>query len=101
PGGGPGRPAGHRRLPGWGGVSTATAASPVGAAPALAADTLPGTLLHRARTTPDHTALRAKRRGVWKAYTWRDYAERASAVALGLESLGVGPGDRVAIHSEN
>jgi long-chain acyl-CoA synthetase len=71
------------------------------AANPVPADSLPGLLLHRARTTPDNTALRLKRRGVWKHYTWRDYAERAAAVALGLESLGVGPGDRVAVHAEN
>jgi long-chain acyl-CoA synthetase len=67
----------------------------------LPGTTLPALLLHRAGTTPDRVAMRAKRLGIWKAYTWATYAERAGAIGLGLEALGVGPGDRVAIHSEN
>jgi long-chain acyl-CoA synthetase len=63
--------------------------------------TLPAILLHRADATPDKVALRSKRLGVWKPYTWRHYADRAATIAMGLETLGVGPGDRVAVHSEN
>ncbi|HET6662787.1 MAG TPA: AMP-binding protein [Acidimicrobiales bacterium] len=63
--------------------------------------TLPAMLLHRADTSPEKVALRSKRLGVWKPYTWKDYAERAATIAMGLETLGVGPGDRVAVHSEN
>ncbi|MGH9136927.1 MAG: AMP-dependent synthetase/ligase [Acidimicrobiales bacterium] len=64
-------------------------------------DTLPAILLHRAATTPTRVALRKKHLGLWKSYTWGEYAERAAAVGLGLRALGVLPGDRVAVHSEN
>lgn len=64
-------------------------------------DSLPHALLHRARSTPDHVALRKKDLGRWRSYTWREYAERAAAVAAGLRELGIGPGDRVAVHAQN
>ena len=68
---------------------------------ALPGQTLPALLLHRASTTPDRVAMRAKRLGIWKPYSWRTYAERSAAIGLGLEALGVLPGDRVAVHAEN
>jgi long-chain acyl-CoA synthetase len=67
----------------------------------LPGPTLPAILLRRARATPEHVAMRKKRLGVWKQYTWADYAARAAAVGLGLRALGVEPGDRVAVHSLN
>ena len=67
----------------------------------MTAPTLPALLLQHNDTTPARVAMRAKRLGIWKPYTWATYAERAAAIGLGLEALGVGPGDRVAIHSEN
>ena len=69
--------------------------------PSELGQSLPEILLHRADTTPDRVALRSKRLGVWKPYTWLDYAQRAAAIGMGLESLGVAPGDRVAVHAEN
>jgi long-chain acyl-CoA synthetase len=54
-----------------------------------------------AERAPDTPALREKRLGIWQSITWREYWEQASLVAHGLASLGVEPGDRVAIHSEN
>lgn len=62
---------------------------------------LPAALLKRARETPGHVALRKKHLGVWRAYTWLEYAERAAAVGAGLKALGVKPGDRVAVHAGN
>ena len=68
----------------------------------VAADTpLATTVFGRGATTPDHVAIRAKELGRWKATTWGDYAAQVRAVARGLHELGVLPGDRVAIHSEN
>ena len=67
----------------------------------LPGPTLPAILLHRASATPEHVAMRKKHLGVWKQYTWADYAARAAAVGLGLRALGVEPGDRVAVHSLN
>src|SRR5439155_970344 len=48
-----------------------------------------------------HVALREKRLGIWREHTWADYYDRARAVGLGLVALGLGRGDRVAIHSED
>ena len=52
-------------------------------------------------STPQRVALREKRFGIWQDITWGDYWEQVQLVAHGLLSLGVTPGDRVAIHSEN
>jgi len=51
------------------------------------------------RDTPP--AFRSKVDGVWKPITHREAADRVQAIALGLRSLGVKPGDRVSILSEN
>jgi long-chain acyl-CoA synthetase len=62
---------------------------------------LPAKLLEHASTRPDAVALREKHRGVWRETTWAQYAERSARVGLGLLELGVEPGDKIAIHSEN
>ncbi len=54
-----------------------------------------------AAETPDHTALRVKQSGIWQDITWGDYQASVEALAFGFAALGVGPGDRVAIQSEN
>ncbi len=54
-----------------------------------------------AERVPDRVALREKDLGIWRDITWRDYRERVEQVAHGLVALGVEPGDRVAIQSEN
>jgi long-chain acyl-CoA synthetase len=79
---------------------TATPGAAAGASP-LGAPSLPGLLLKWAGETPGRVALRSKNLGRWEELTWQRYAERAGAVGLGLRALGVVPGDRVAIHSEN
>jgi len=63
--------------------------------------TLCARLLEHARERAGEVAIREKYRGVWREWTWAEYARRVASVAAGLRSLGVGPGDRVAIHSEN
>ncbi|HEX6238131.1 MAG TPA: AMP-binding protein [Acidimicrobiales bacterium] len=67
----------------------------------LGASTLPALLLQRAEATPQRVAMRKKHLGIWKQYTWADYAARVAAVGLGLRALGVEPGDRVGVHSLN
>ena len=76
---------------------SATATQPL---PTTAA-TLPAILLRRAAETPDAVALRKKHLGRWREYTWAEYAERAARIGLGLRTLGVEPGDRVAVHAGN
>lgn len=46
-------------------------------------------------------ALRSKVDGRWQTITHREVAERVRALTVGLLELGVQPGDRVAILSEN
>ena len=62
---------------------------------------LPGLLLRHAESTPKNVALRHNELSRWRELTWDEYATRTAHIGLGLSSLGVGPGDRVAIHSEN
>ncbi|MGQ0650636.1 MAG: AMP-dependent synthetase/ligase [Gemmatimonadaceae bacterium] len=67
--------------------------------------TSPGTLTDvffdvvRRFDKPD--ALRVRKHGQWHNISHREMVERVRRLALGLESLGVGRGDRVAIISEN
>lgn len=63
--------------------------------------TVPTLFWHRVQTKADKVAMREKDRGIWKAYTWADYGARAKAVGMGLIALGLEPGDRVAILSDN
>ncbi|QOZ30094.1 long-chain fatty acid--CoA ligase [Bradyrhizobium sp. CCBAU 51753] len=66
-----------------------------------AAITIPQLLRQRAAMHGDALALREKDFGIWNPYSWRHYYNTARAVALGLLSLGIKPGDRVAIAGEN
>jgi len=53
------------------------------------------------RYGPDTVAMRHRVGGEWTDITYRQLAERVRHVSLGLESLGVQPGERVAILSHN
>ena len=64
-------------------------------------ETIATRIRRRAESSPDAVALREKRFGIWQDITWKDYWEQISLVGHALASLGVAPGDRVAIHSEN
>jgi long-chain acyl-CoA synthetase len=66
-----------------------------------AAITIPQLLRKRAELHGDRLALREKDYGIWNRYSWNHYYETARSVALGLLSLGVKPGDRVAIAGED
>ncbi|GAA3447966.1 AMP-dependent synthetase/ligase [Planomonospora venezuelensis] len=55
----------------------------------------------RARAAPGRVAMREKDFGIWQEVTWADYWENVQLVAHALLALGVEPGDRVAVHSEN
>ena len=62
---------------------------------------LPQQLQHWARTCPAGTALRQKEDGVWKPVSWAEYHERSRAFGLGLCALGLQPGRKLAVLSEN
>jgi len=65
---------------------------------ALRASTLPGLLVDQAQTRPDRVAYRSKELGVWRETTWREYAERVAAVAVGFaREYRVARGETVAI----
>ncbi len=49
----------------------------------------------------DRPFLWAKRDGQYKALSWGDAAARVTAMARGLRKLGIEPGDRVVLVSEN
>lgn len=66
-----------------------------------AAITIPQLLRQRALMHGDKLALREKDYGIWNPYSWSHYYQTARTVALGLLSLGLKPGDRVAIAGEN
>jgi len=55
----------------------------------------------RARSAPDGVAMREKDLGIWQEVTWAEYWDRIQVVGHALLALGVEPGDRVAVHSEN
>ena len=57
--------------------------------------------LARAEQKGDAPFLWAKREGEWRATSWREAARQVSALATGLKSIGLEPGDRVALVSEN
>jgi len=75
-----------------------SAAIPAMGAPA---PTLPGCLRAHAEVRPEAVALREKELGLWREITWGAYWENVVAVAHELDALGVGPGDAVAILSDN
>ncbi|MSW71014.1 MAG: AMP-binding protein [Actinobacteria bacterium] len=50
---------------------------------------------------PDAVALRDKNLGIWREWTWASYWEHVQLAGHAYLALGVVPGDRVAIHSEN
>ena len=66
-----------------------------------AATTVAARVHDRAGRTPDLVAMREKDLGIWHEVTWAAYWDTVQTVAHALLALGVEPGDRVAIHSEN
>ena len=63
----------------------------------LRAKTAPLVLAERARSTPAAVAFRAKKLGIYRERTFRDYAALVGRVAAGLSKLGLARGERVAI----
>ena len=59
--------------------------------------TIPGLLLDMVDRRGSAVALRTKSLGVYREMSWNDVVDRVSSIGLGLYSLGVRPGDRIAI----
>ena len=58
-------------------------------------------MLHNARARGDKPALRHKDLGIWQIWTWSQVLDEVRAFAVGLQSLGVKSGDKVAIIGAN
>lgn len=70
-------------------------------APDLAFTSMTAWLREIAREEPDRIGLREKEFGIWQETTYGEYWELVKTAGMALWALGVRPGDKVAIHSEN
>ena len=73
----------------------ATTAAEQGSAPPVEGETMTQALEHTVARVPDRVAIRTK--GGDDELTWAQLRDRADALAAGLQKLGVGKGDSVAI----
>jgi long-chain acyl-CoA synthetase len=80
-------------------VVTAPAATATSGGPPVT--TLATRVRDRALQTPKQVAMRQKDLGIWQEVTWASYWDTVLTVGHALLALGIEPGDRVAIHSEN
>lgn len=64
-------------------------------------DTLPGLVLRNAQTRPEKPAIREKDLGIWRTYSWADYAEEVTAFGDGLAALGFGADDKLVVIGDN
>jgi long-chain acyl-CoA synthetase len=63
--------------------------------------TVPKMFIERVSRHPEKVAMRYKYLGIWRDITWADYLENVRHTCLGLKSLGIDRGDRVAVIGEN
>ena len=71
------------------------------ASPEISIGSLPARLRQIATASPDKVALREKEFGIWEETSYAGYWEEIQIIGMGLLALGVEPGDKVAVHSEN
>jgi len=64
-------------------------------------DTLPKLLWRNAQKMGQKVALREKDLGIWQEITWEQYLEHVRNFSLGLVSLGLKRGDKIAIIGDN
>ena len=64
-------------------------------------DNLVSLFLTRAREKGDKPFLWARRGGAWEATSWAEASRQVAALAASLQRIGLDPGDRVALDSEN
>jgi long-chain acyl-CoA synthetase len=70
-------------------------------ASASAFDTVPKLLLRNAQRYGARPAFREKAFGIWQTWTWAQAKDEIEAFAVGLELLGLKPGETVAIIGDN
>jgi long-chain acyl-CoA synthetase len=80
---------------------TTTEQRPRSDTPELAFSSMVAWLRHIAGDEPDRVGLREKEFGIWNETTYGEYWELVRTAGMALWALGVRPGDKVAIHSEN
>jgi long-chain acyl-CoA synthetase len=79
-----------------------TVAASTGAEGEIAgAETIPSLFWDHVSRCGERVAFREKRLSIWQETTWADFGRRVRTCAYGLMDLGVEPGDRVAILSED
>ncbi len=64
-------------------------------------DTLPKNFDARVKELGNRVAMRKKRLGIWQEYTWNEVYQHVHDFCLGLVSLGLARGEKVAIIGEN
>ncbi len=64
-------------------------------------ETICGMVKTRVKKYGDRTMMKVKRDGAWQEISWNEFYENARNLGLAMISLGVAPGDRVAIFSPN
>lgn len=63
--------------------------------------TMPQVLHRHATSRAGALALRAKVRGLWQRYTWKEYFDHARLVAIGFRALGLQKEDRIAVAGDD
>jgi long-chain acyl-CoA synthetase len=71
------------------------------ASPVYAESTLPRLLQARAAVAGARTAMREKQRGIWREWSWHEYLEQATDLAIGLQARGFERGDRLLVIGDN
>lgn len=64
-------------------------------------DTLPKHFLRRTTDHPDRVGMRKKRYGIWQEYTWSESYQRVRDFCMGMVSLGLTRGEKVAVIGDN
>jgi long-chain acyl-CoA synthetase len=64
-------------------------------------NTFPKYLLRNADRLGDRPAMRHKDFGIWQSWTWAEQLEEIRCLAVGLQALGLLPGDRIAVIGAN
>ena len=82
-------------------MSTSTAPAALTRSDDTGLRTLPHLVRDRAAEIPDAVAMRHKDLGIWQEITWSDYWETVLTTAHALLALGIRPGDRLGIQSED
>ncbi len=82
-------------------VSTETLERPGAGAAGTDTLTVAARVRRWAQQMPDQVCMREKDFGIWQEITWAQFWDQVLDAAHGLLALGLAPGDRVSIHSED